>query len=166
MALQIIAGKSPSVTEFKLARKEVYIATANMGSAFQRLITEPKSRQKDAKRINKFVVLNHIFSSFAVTVLNLVRQADNSALTGEQVKLIRRTLYLLAQSIKAIEPDPDDPNDDFKEIEVNIPGDLDANNLDSEEQRLITEQLQFIQRIASDLYRVIEQGKQAEKLTE
>src|SRR5690606_30418592 len=137
-----------------------------MGSAFQRLITEPKSRQKDAKRINKFVVLNHIFSSFAVTVLNLVRQADNSALTGEQVKLIRRTLYLLAQSIKAIEPDPDDPNDDFKEIEVNIPGDLDANNLDSEEQRLITEQLQFIQRIASDLYRVIEQGEQAEKLTE
>lgn len=153
MALQIIAGNPPNITTFKLARKEVYIATANMGSAFQRLITEPKAKQKDAKKINKFVVLNHIFSSFAVTVLNQVRQADNSALTGEQVKLIRKTLFLLAQSIKAIPPD-EDPNeeiDHFTEIEVSIPEDLDHNNMDSEEQKLITEQLQFIQRIASDL---------------
>lgn len=157
MALQIIAGQSISITEFKLARKEVYIATANMGSAFQRLITEPKNRQKDAKRINKFVVLNHIFSSFSVTVLNLVRQADHRALTGEHVKYLRKTLYLLAQSIKEIDPDPE-PNtepEQFKEIEVQIPNDLDANNIDSEEQRLIGEQLLFIQRIANDLYKTV-----------
>lgn len=153
MALQIIAGDPPSVTAFKLARKEVYVATANMGSAFQRLITEPKAKQKDAKKLNKFVVLNHIFSSFAVTVLNQVRQADNSALTKEQVKLIRKTLYLLAQSIKSItsEEDMDNNVEVFTEIEVSIPEDLDHNNMDSEEQKLITEQLQFIQRIASDL---------------
>src|SRR5690606_21687516 len=156
MALQIIAGDPPSVTAFKLARKEVYVATANMGSAFQRLITEPKAKRKDAKKINKFVVLNHIFSSFSVTVLNLVRQADNSALTGEQVKLLRRTLYLLAQSIRALplEEELDGKTDIFTEIEVSIPEDLDQNNMDSEENKLITEQLQFIQRIASDLHKM------------
>lgn len=156
MALQIIAGNPPDVTVFKLARKEVYIATANMGSAFQRLITEPKAKRKDAKKINKFVVLNHIFSSFSVTVLNLVRQVDNSALTGEQVKLLRRTLYLLAQSIRALpqEEELDGKTDIFTEIEVSIPENLDDNNMDSEEKSLITEQLQFIQRIASDLHKM------------
>lgn len=154
-ALQIIAGSPPDITAFKLARKDVYIATANMGSAFQRLITEPKSKRKNAKELHKFVVLNHIFSSFSVTVLNLVRQVDNSALTGEQVKLIRRTLYLLAQTIKSIEPDEGTPWDaaDFVEIEVDIPDNLDENNVDSDEQRLITEQLNFIQRIAVDLHK-------------
>src|SRR5690554_3511067 len=152
-ALQIISGSAPDITTAKLARKDVYIATANMGSAFQRLITEPKSKRKNAKELNKFVVLNHIFSSFSVTLLESVRQADTSALTGEQVKLLRKTLYLLAQTIKAIQPD-DDPSlsaEEFTEIEVSIPDDLDENNLDSEEQRLITEQLNFIQRVALDL---------------
>lgn len=152
-ALQIIAGSPPDITSFKLARKDVYIATANMGSAFQRLITEPKRKRKNAKELNKFVVLNHVFSSFSVTLLQSVRQADSSALTGEQVKLLRKILYSLAQTIKAIQPE-DDPRltaDDFTEIEVSIPDHLDENNTDSEEQRLITEQLSFIHRVALDL---------------
>src|SRR5690606_3169052 len=48
-ALKIIAGQPPTVTEYKLARKEVYVNTANMASAFQRMMTEPKSKQKDAR---------------------------------------------------------------------------------------------------------------------
>lgn len=157
-ALQIIAGTPPDLTSFKLARKRVNIATANMGSAFQRLLTEPKSKRRNARELNKFVVLNHIFSSFSVTLLNTVRQADSSALTGEQVRLIRKILYSLAQTIKGIEP-MEDPNleaDEFVEIEVSIPDNLDANNQESDEERLITEQLQFILRVAQDLNKTSE----------
>src|SRR5690606_28470785 len=107
-ALKIIAGRPLSITDYKLARKEVYITTANMASAFQRMITEPKSKQKDAKEINKVVVFNHILSSYSVTLLNNVSDADNASLTGEHIRVVRKTLYLLAQTIKLFPPDEDD----------------------------------------------------------
>lgn len=147
-ALKIIAGGQLSVTDYKLARKEVYVCTANMGSAFQRMITEPKSKQKNTKEVNKFVVFNHILSSYSVTLLNNVKEAKHTALTGEQVKIIRKTLFQLAQTIQLFEPEEED---DFKEIEVDTPANLDDNNIDSEESRLITEQLNFLNRIAIDL---------------
>lgn len=150
-ALKIIAGNPLSITDYKLARKEVYITTANMGSAFQRMITEPRNKQRDAKEVNKFVVFNHILSAYSVTLLNNVKGADHASLTGEQVKLIRKTLFLLAQSIRFFEPEDDD--EEFNEIEVDTPADIDANNIDSEELRLITDQLQFLNRIAADLNR-------------
>lgn len=148
-ALKIIAGQALSVTDYKLARKEVYIATANMGSAFQRMITEPKHKQQDAEEMNRFVVFNHILSSYSVTLLNHVREADNTALTGEHVKTIRKILFQLTQTIRLFLP-PEDA-DEFSEVEVETPADIDANNIDSEESRLITEQLRFLNRIVIDL---------------
>lgn len=148
-ALKIIAGQPLSITDYKLARKEVYIATANMGSAFQRMITEPKNKQQDAREMNRFVVFNHIFSSYSVTVLNHVREADNTALTGEHIKTIRKTLYQLSQTIGLFALTED--ADEFYEVEVSTPADIDANNIDSAESRLITEQLLFLNRIVNDL---------------
>jgi len=153
-ALKIIAGQPLSLTDYKLARKEVYITTANMGSAFQRMITEPKSKQKDAKEINKFVVFNHILSSYSVTLLNNVKGADYASLTGEHVKVIRKTLFLLAQTIRLFEPE--EGEEEFREIEVDTPADIDANNIDSEESKLITDQLHFLNRITVDLHKTCE----------
>jgi len=150
-ALKIIGGQKLSVTDYKLARKEVYITTANMASAFQRMITEPKSKQQDAKEMNKFVVFNHILSSYSVTLLNNVQEADHTALTGEHVRTIRKTLRVLAQAIRCFEPDDD--ADYFSEVELEFPVGIDDNNIDSEETRLITEQLQFLNRIAVDLHK-------------
>lgn len=165
-ALLIIGGQRPDITDFKLARQKVYIATANMGSAFQRLITEPKRRRRNAREINKFVVLNHILSSYSVTLLNHVSEADDTALTGEHVKLIRQTLFLLAKTIRAIHPQqlPGEQEEDFQEIEVTIAQNLDENNVDSEELHLITEQLSFVKRIAEDLNKVIEKINSDEAL--
>src|SRR5690606_35172148 len=151
-ALKIIASQPPNITEYKLARKEVYVSTANMASAFQRMMTEPKSKRKDAQDINRFVVFNHLLSSYSVTLLNNVQGASDTSLTGDQIKLIRRTLSLLSQSIQLFEPEDDD--DIFTETGVETPSDIDDNNIDSEESRLITDQLQFLKRIAADLNNV------------
>ncbi|WP_262245983.1 FUSC family membrane protein [Parapedobacter soli] len=153
-ALKIIAGRPPSITEYKLARKDVYVTTANMASAFQRMITEPKSKQKDARDVNRFVVFNHILSSYSVTLLNNVQGASETSLTGEQIKLIRKTLSLLAQCIRLFDDDIEEDDKAFEEIDVETPPDIDDNNIDSEELRLITDQLQFLKRIATDLHKV------------
>ncbi|MFB2119913.1 FUSC family membrane protein [Parapedobacter sp. 2B3] len=153
-ALKIIAGQPPNVTEYKLARKEVYVTTANMASAFQRMMTEPKSKQKDMRDVNRFVVFNHILSSYSVTLLNHVQEASETSLTGDQVKTVRKTLSLLAQSIRLFDADAEDDDEVFEEIEISSPSDIDDNNIDSEELRLITDQLQFLKRIAADLNNV------------
>src|SRR3546814_2131304 len=43
-ALKIIAGQALSVTDYKLARKEVYVSSANMASAFQRMMRSEERR--------------------------------------------------------------------------------------------------------------------------
>src|SRR5690606_6478998 len=53
-ANQLLSDKKISIIDYKLARKDVYIASANMGSTFQRLLTEPKWRQKNTKDVNRF----------------------------------------------------------------------------------------------------------------
>src|SRR5690606_28305816 len=124
-ALMIIAGRPLSVTDYKLARKEVYITTANMASAFQRMITEPKNKQQDAKELNKFVVFNHILSSYSVTLLNNVQDADNASLTGEHIRVVRKTLFSLAQTIRLFTPEAGEQ--EFTEVEIDTPPDLDTN---------------------------------------
>lgn len=61
--MKLYTGAEEKVTDFKLSRKDTYVATANMMSAFQRMLSEPKRRQKNASRIYHFVVLNHTLSS-------------------------------------------------------------------------------------------------------
>src|SRR5690606_31840700 len=66
--IKIISGEKPTVTEFKLARKDVYFATANSGSTFRRMLTEPKWKQKNTEGLNRFVIFNHILSSYSATL--------------------------------------------------------------------------------------------------
>ncbi|WP_212005367.1 FUSC family membrane protein [Chitinophaga sp. HK235] len=63
LVLKVYAGESNTVTDFKLARKATYVDTANMMAAFQRMLSEPKSKQKNASKVYHFVVLNHTLTS-------------------------------------------------------------------------------------------------------
>ncbi|KGE15889.1 FUSC family protein [Sphingobacterium deserti] len=153
-ALQILAGENLSRTAYKLARKEVYIASANMGSTFQRMLTEPKWRQKYTKEVNRFVILNHIFSSYSANLLTQVNQADISTFNKEQVKLLRRILSDLEKGIVLL-PAPEGQQDDFKN-NAEFPK-FDEGTADEEEHRLITEQLQFLNKISGDLHRVTQE---------
>ena len=63
-----ICGRVVETTEYKLARKDVFLKSGNLSAAFERMTSEPKSKQKNIKEIHKFVVLNHILSSYIATV--------------------------------------------------------------------------------------------------
>jgi uncharacterized membrane protein (TIGR01666 family) len=61
--MKLYTGQQMAVVEYKLARKETYVNTANLMAAFQRMLSEPKSKQKQTSRLYHFVVLNHTLSS-------------------------------------------------------------------------------------------------------
>ncbi|RAJ08409.1 putative membrane protein YccC [Chitinophaga skermanii] len=61
--MQLYTKQPFSITAFKLARKDVYVSTANLMAAFQRMLSEPKNKQKSASEIYHFVVLANSLSS-------------------------------------------------------------------------------------------------------
>ena len=152
-AIQILSGKELTVTNYKLARKEVYIASANMGSTFQRMLTEPKWRQKYTKEVNRFVILDHILSSHSANLLTQVNQADISSYHAEHVKLLKKALSELNKAITLIPPHDDDEVFEPKEEFPNLNEVRDEND----ESKLITEQLQFLSKISGDLHKVTQE---------
>lgn len=153
-ALEYIIGVEISLTEYKLVRKDVYVNMANMTSIFQRMITEPKSKQKNAKDLNKFLIYNHILSSYSVALVNVVIDADQESLTTEHVKLTRRSLVQLAQTIKQFKTTNED--EPFAEVEVKTPVFMNKPSYENEESKLITEQISFVNKITNDLNKICE----------
>jgi uncharacterized membrane protein YccC len=94
--------KEPSSNEdvvmhYNLARKAVMVDTANLSSALNRMLSEPKSKQLFKNEIYQFVVLNHILSS-NIASLSSLPQVKNDSFQELQLKLMENTSHLLEQS--------------------------------------------------------------------
>src|SRR5690606_13761276 len=92
-AARQLSGEPVDIMSYKLVRKDVYVSSANLGSAFQRMLSEPKNRQKNSKETHTCVVLNHMLSSYIATLVTNLQQSDNPQLNENHIKLIRRSLY-------------------------------------------------------------------------
>jgi len=147
--LETIIKRDLSETEYKLARKDVYVATANMASAFQRMITEPKRKQKDSKGLHKFVVFNHLFSSHTANLISSVRKIENEEIAGEPIKNLKRVLTKLEKLIKSYKTDKDDTT--FETISIQIPDDLLIDLKDSDEKKFINGQVLELRKVSEDL---------------
>ena len=87
--IEALSGKAISTLEYKLARREVYLHSANLSALFQRMLSEPKNKQHSESKVQQFVVLNHIlFSNIATIATNLL---------GKEPKIYPQELVLLAK---------------------------------------------------------------------
>lgn len=152
-ALRVMAGESIPVLEYKLARKDVYVTSANMGASFQRMITEPKSKRRHASDINRFVVFNHILSSYSVALITAVADADPTSISEEHIRKTRNILYQLAQSVRTLPADGSEPP--FIELSLRPNRDHSAET-DTEDSAAVSDQLNFLVRIASDIHKVVQ----------
>lgn len=55
--------KPLEINEYKVTRKEAYVALANLSDAFQRLLSEPAKRNKHPELLHQLVVGNHMLTS-------------------------------------------------------------------------------------------------------
>ncbi len=58
---------------FKISRKELLVALANVSDAFNRMLSEPKRYQKGIKAVHRFVVLNNILASHLATLAYYIK---------------------------------------------------------------------------------------------
>lgn len=150
---QSLAGQQVEEEAYKLARKEVYVSSANLSAAFQRMTTEPKNKQQNSKEVHQFVVINHILSSYIATIASTLLSGESRAYPPEYIRLVKRTLGNLQESLEKIAPSqatafwvkklPEAATEQEKAIL-------------SEEDILLKEQLEYIRKLSEDLYKITE----------
>lgn len=136
-------------TEYKLARKEVYVSSANLASLFQRMFSEPKSKQLFIKEVHQFTTLNHLLSSYIATLSLYSKEHEFIVENFDALKPIsKNTIYLLDTST-------DNILNGQTTIEnvplIRLPEN--ALGIKSGED-LIPEQFDLIQKVAYDIYKL------------
>jgi uncharacterized membrane protein (TIGR01666 family) len=61
-------GEPATVHQYKLSRKNAYVALANLSDALSRMLTEPRRKQKSVTEMHQFVVANHMLTSHIATL--------------------------------------------------------------------------------------------------
>lgn len=143
---ELLKGNHIPSLEYNVVRKELFVSTANLSSALQRMLSEPKSKQKHRKHIHEFVVLNNILSSniaslAAEMMQEKVEPSQNSIPeVKSSIKMLNKSLSLLNNPIEAKE-----------NISIGIKN---TKNRNSGNDEPLKEQLAFIQKIAGDIQKV------------
>jgi len=147
-----ISGKTVDTTEYKLARKDVFVKSGNLSAAFERMTSEPKSKQKHVKEVHKFVVLNHILSSYIATVASELIGKRMRASQPDIIRSIKKSLAILNDTSKKIGGEKTDFITDKQSV-VSLD---DKPELLVPDDHLLKEQLGFINKISIDIAKVTE----------
>lgn len=80
----VLLYKNPQIviTDYKVARKKAFLSLANLNAGLQRMLQEPKSKQKNYAQFNKFVVLQQDFLS-ALSAMALQRVSFDKVLPDD-----------------------------------------------------------------------------------
>ena len=145
---EILIGKRISTLEYNLARKEMFVSTANLSNVFNRMLSEPKSKQPHRKEIYEFVVLNHVLSSniasLTTSAYNEEKQFPKDFLTG-----VNNSLSILESSLQNFDKSFTSGNK-INDITEHLSIDLKSPDPQMKEQ------LDFIYKISNDINKISE----------
>ncbi len=148
---ETFSGKVVSITEYKLARKDVYVSSANLSAAFERMTSEPKSKQRHIKEVHKFVVLNHILTSYIANIASNLINKPRLVPQPDNLRLVKRSINMLAETSKKLEESNNLPAmintlpaipADIQKTEVTLDG------------HLLKQQLEFITKVSTDIAKI------------
>ncbi|RSK35267.1 FUSC family membrane protein [Hymenobacter metallilatus] len=144
---EVLIGSPVALVDYKLARKEVYVSSANLGAAFQRMMSEPRGKQHRPAEVHEFVVLNHILSSNVASITSsLLNGETRPALPASGLKNLRQAQQTLHRSLRRL--DAQEPEN----LPTDLPTPAPAHSPDAQ----LGEQLEFIQKVSSDIGKVTE----------
>ena len=147
-----LSGEKIEAEEYRLARKSVYVSSANLSAAFQRMTTEPKNRQRNTREVHQLVVLNHILSSYIATIVSGLMHKDHLAYPEVYHRLAVQALKTLSNSLRKLEGSPAESTQ----------GQLEAGLVEeqkrgwNEDELLLYEQLGYLLKICTDISKVTE----------
>ncbi|HVG15862.1 MAG TPA: FUSC family membrane protein [Chitinophagaceae bacterium] len=137
-----LKGDNINVTDYKLARKEVFVQSANLSTAYDRMLSEPVSKQRNKKEIQQFIFTNHTLSSNIATMASKVLRQDPKIYAPQILDIANNSLVELHESLLLLDPQ--------KAIENNIMiASSEENGNDGDE--LLAEQLDYILKLTREI---------------
>ncbi|HVX50450.1 MAG TPA: FUSC family membrane protein [Chitinophagaceae bacterium] len=90
-------------TEFKLARKEAFVRLANLGDNFQRMISEPKSRQPKLALYHQFVVTSYTLTSNIASLSYYAQRTGHQYVSADFKPLMEEVTANFDEALAVIE---------------------------------------------------------------
>lgn len=149
LILEGLSGKKPEQLRYKLVRKEVYVSSANLSATFQRMLSEPRDKQKNSKQVQQFIVLNHIlFSNIATVATNLLRKEARSHST-KLVASVKSSIAMLEESLQKLVTEPSIEPSAPVLITAIVTEEMNSDDL------LLKDQLEFVNRVSVDIDKTV-----------
>jgi hypothetical protein len=145
--VEALSGQDISMLEYKLARKDVYLNSANLSAAFQRMLSEPKSKQGSKTQIHQFVVLNHILFSNIATIATTLLSKETKVYSPELMLVARKSFLKLEESCRKMSGEKT-----ISELKIQEQKLTDITL--SIDDVLMKEQLNFIYRVSADIDKI------------
>ncbi len=163
-------GTAVTELDYKLSRKNAFVALANLSGAFSRMLLEPRSKQTNSKMVHQFVVMAYMLNSHIATLSYFSEPLANKYRSVGFLPVMEDTLDELNE-IRALlkgsawSPAPDDNGEtriqeEIKSLVEKRRAELQQGLMDTEtrirlsELKPIVDQFLFISRIAGDMKKV------------
>jgi uncharacterized membrane protein (TIGR01666 family) len=142
--------------QYKLLRKEAYVALANLSDAFQRMLSEPETKQVKGVEIYNMVVNNHLFLSHTFTLASYLPLVKNKIQNRSYLAIVEDTNELLDTESKEKKSNFM-LNEAVHELLKNAASGFPDKESDEEHAVLkaIAEQLQYTHKISKDIHRLL-----------
>jgi uncharacterized membrane protein (TIGR01666 family) len=91
-------GEQVDILQYKYSRKQAYVELANVTDALNRMLTEPKRKQKNAAGFHQFVVLNYMMTSHTATLASYARRGGPLPVDKDYLPALNGILLLLSRA--------------------------------------------------------------------
>lgn len=77
--IELLQEKNIPIQEYKIIRKNAVVTLANLSDNFQRMLSDPKNRQKNIEFIHQFVTTSHLFTAYAASLSQYAQKKTSYA---------------------------------------------------------------------------------------
>lgn len=157
-------------TAYRLARKNAFIEIGNLMASFQRMIQEPKSKQKQLPQVYKLAILNHSLLSSSASLGTYIQSHKTTSASEAFNVVVDTVIKNLDNAIALLKENDLDikenlPKEDLamrftelknireKELKEGIPIDEEAFQLKMQEAQLVIEQLLWLTNLSKNIVR-------------
>jgi uncharacterized membrane protein YccC len=161
--------KGPAPVSYRLARKEAFIETGNLMASFQRMIQEPKSKQKQVPELYELAVLNHSLQSSLASLGTYIQHHQTTKASAAFNYIVDTAIANLNDAALMLKGEdvPPPPGDDLslrftqlkniRETELRNSPRIDEREfrLKMEEAQLVIEQLIWLTNITESIRKTV-----------
>lgn len=158
-------------TSYNIARKQAFLETSNLSSAFQRMTQEPKSKQREMDKVYELVVLNHNFLASLASLSTYIKHYDTTEASERFITATEKIENNLERVVQCLQnktcdgPTVFSDNDHLFETQLPTINSLEISNLGSQnketvrglqEAHLVWEQLEWLFSISCKMLKLAE----------